>query len=272
MPRLLEDRAIGGALADVATRLYAGQTPGNVLQVGPDGKSLVLGPLVGGGAGSTGPTGPGAGATGATGPAGSATISSVGPRQILFSSPGNYTWTVPNNTNYIILNVVGGGSSGGPGSVTQVAVQDYGGGGSDVGAGTSITYSTVITPGPTGQAGGSLRVEAQVTPGGTVTITVGAGGLGLPANSTSFSSPGSSSAVGGLINVNNASPPVTNIVCNGGSLSSATGPVPRAGSSPSGLFSPFLQEYGQGGTGGDGYGVSGAGSSGAVLIEWVQVT
>lgn len=259
MPRLLEDRAIGGALADVATRLYSGQTPGNVLQVGPDGKSLVLGPITGAGSGATGPTGPGVGATGATGPAGAAVITSVGPRQVLFDSPGTYTWTVPNNTNYIILNVVGGGSGGGFGSVDV----DY--------TGADGGFSTT-TVGASGQAGGSLRAEAQVTPGGTVTITVGAGGLGSQANPAANSLPGTSSAVGGLVNVNNASPPVTNVVCNGGSFQGYTTTPTRASTTPTGLYSPFLSEYGTGGTGGDGYGAPGNGGGGAVLIEWVEVT
>lgn len=257
MPRLLEDRAIGGSLSDVATRLYAGQTPGNVLQVGADGKSLVLGPVPANASGATGPTGPGVGATGATGPAGSAVISNVGPRQILFGSVGSYTWTVPSNTNYIIVNAVGGGSGGGLGSVNE----NY------TGEGGGFSSTTV---GETGQAGGSIRAEAQVTPGGTVTITVGAGGLGTQANPPGFSFPGTSTAVGGLLAVDgNAG--VTNIVCNGGTLQGGSTST-RASSTPSGLFSPFLQEYGIGGTGGDGYGAPGNGSGGAVLIEWVEVT
>lgn len=261
MPRLLEDRAIGGALADVATRLYAGQTPGNVLQVAPDGQSLVLGPITGAGSGATGPTGPGVGATGATGPAGAAVITSVGPRQQLYATPGSYTWTVPNNTNYIILNVVGGGSGGGPGNVNQ----EY------TGADGGFVYTTTV--GPTGQPGGSLRAEAQVTPGGTVTITVGSGGLGSQANPAASSLPGTASAVGGLLAVNGDAA-VTNIVCNGGTFQggSTTTPVPRAASTPTGLFSPFLSEYGQGGAGGDGYGAPGNGGGGAVLIEWTEVT
>lgn len=260
MPRLLEDRVVGGALADIATRLYAGQTPGNVLQVGPDGKSLVLGPVPANASGATGPTGPGAGATGATGPAGAATINNVGPRQILFDSPGSYTWTVPNNTNYIIVNAVGGGSGGGLGSINT----DY------TGQGGGFSTTTV---GTSGQPGGSLRAEAQVTPGGTVTITVGAGGLGSQANPAANSLPGTPSAVGGLLAVN-GDVAVTNIVCNGGTLQGGftTSVIPRAGTTPSGLFSPFLSEYGLGGAGGDGYGAPGNGGGGAVLIEWVEVT
>lgn len=256
MPRLLEDRAIGGSLSDVATRLYAGQTPGNVLQVGADGKSLVLGPVPANASGATGPTGPGVGATGATGPAGSAVISNVGPRQILFGSVGSYTWTVPSNTNYIIVNAVGGGSGGGLGSPDSAGDQS----------------PTAATTGETGQAGGSLRAEAQVTPGGTVTITVGAGGLGTQANPPGFSFPGTSTAVGGLLAVDGDAG-VTNIVCNGGTLQGTPSTtIPRASSTPSGLFSPFLQEYGYGGTGGYGYGAPGNGGGGAVLIEWVEVT
>jgi len=44
MPKLLDTRLIGQDIADVATRDYASVRPGQVLQVGTDGESLVIGP------------------------------------------------------------------------------------------------------------------------------------------------------------------------------------------------------------------------------------
>lgn len=260
MPQLLDNRVVGGSLADVLTRLYTGQTPGNVLQVGPDGKSLILAPIPASALGPTGPAGSGVGSTGATGPGGPATVSSVGPRLAGFNTPGSYSWTVPSNVNYIIINAVGGGGAGGIGTF------------SSPGDGSGGPF---VEGGQPGQSGGSLRVEAQVTPGGVVTITVGAA-------ATQSGFPGSATSVGGLVAVSgNAG--VNQVLCNGGAgggtyyLDPAVdrswwNPAARASTTPSGLVSPMLAAYGVGGAGSSNNVALGSpGTTGAVLIEYVNV-
>jgi hypothetical protein len=72
MPRLLDDRVVGGGQADVVNRSYAGAQPGWVLVVDNSLRNLVLSPQAGptGATGAQGAQGA-AGGVGPTGPAGS---------------------------------------------------------------------------------------------------------------------------------------------------------------------------------------------------------
>lgn len=263
MPRLLDNRIVGLSVADVATRSFAGSPPGSVLQVAADGQSLILGPaaLIPGTA-VTGPTGPGGGPQGETGPPGPATIQSVGLRYELFSTPGNFSWTVPSNVTHVIINAVGGGGGGDTSDPP---------GGED---------SNQPNPGPSGQSGGSLRVSAEVTPGSLISGVVGTGGRGENLQLGNGSQlPGTATTVGGLISVND-DVGINSIVCNGGAAAGLAGvntlewwePGSRASTIPVGLVSPFIAEYGVGGAGNIWAQNSENGKGGAVMIEWVSVT
>jgi len=96
---------------------------------------------------------------------------------VLFDEAGSYTWTVPAGVTKIRLALGQGGSGGNGGSA--------GTNGSD-----GETYDAEPTPGTGGAAGTAgtpgkilaTSAEYQVTPGDTLTITVGAGGTAGAAN------------------------------------------------------------------------------------------
>jgi hypothetical protein len=266
MPQLLKPQLIGGEFGDIITQLYVGQTPGNVLQVAPDGKSLILGPVPANTAGATGPTGPGVGSTGPVGPAGPAIVASVGTAYELFTTPGQFSWTVPSNVDNIIINAVGGG-----------------GGGAEGLPGFSGDQLVPDTSGQTGQSGGSLRVSAQVTPGSVITGTIGRGGLGANRVTVLNATPGTATSVGPFLSVNGDFS-VSNILCNGGIGGGITpffygvgwfDPTARASTTPTGLVSPMIAQYGLGGIGGLNLfnaNIEGLnGGNGAVMIEYVTV-
>ena len=71
-----------------------------------------------------------------------------------WGTPGTYSWTVPQYTNQLTINMVGGGGAG----------YGYHFGG----------YGTAATPG--GPGGGIQNLVLSVNPGDTISITVGAGG------------------------------------------------------------------------------------------------
>jgi prepilin-type N-terminal cleavage/methylation domain-containing protein len=96
----------------------------------------------------------GGGGSGGNGSSGGGT-----PYKVVFNSPGTYTWVVPAGVNKIYVTGVAGGGGGGGG---------YGaGGGGGYGAGGG---------GGSGQA--CLNLPLTVSPGETLTITVGSGGSG----------------------------------------------------------------------------------------------
>jgi len=82
-----------------------------------------------------------------------------------YGTPGSYTITVPSGTGWSAINMrftlqgAGGGGGGGAGSANSLATCSGGGGG----AGSSVTITL-----------------ANVTPGSSYTLTVGAGGYGAP--------------------------------------------------------------------------------------------
>ncbi|WLH47464.1 phage tail protein [Pseudomonas beijingensis] len=89
--------------------------------------------------------------------------------KIYFKAPGVYQWTVPASVTKVYVEVVGGGGSGAFGTL-------------DTGAGG-------------GGAGGISKRLVSVTPGSTVTVTVGAGGTYVTAANT-VGNPGGSSSFG----------------------------------------------------------------------------
>lgn len=89
---------------------------------------------------------------------------------VSFSSSG--TWIVPAGVTQLIATIIGGGGGGGNGNSHTV-------GGGDSG---STTYNY---PGGNGGDGGSALISIAVTPGDTITFTIGAGGAARANGSTS---------------------------------------------------------------------------------------
>ena len=279
MPRLIEDRVIGGSLSDVAIRGYDSTQPGWVVQVAVDGKSLTVGPVPagqpgppgpdglaitgpGGPPGPTGPPGPGGGPPGPTGspgpgggppgPTGAPGSGPPGPpvtgvylKQILFASAGGYSWTVPANVRAVIVSLKGGGCGGEGGWVA-----------------TSEGTEQPIS-GLAGGSGSSLRHNLDVTPGSVITLSIGGGSVGTATGAGS--GPGPIPGPGGPTIV---STPGVNLIANGGTPGGAGGNQ----TTPMGLIATSLAQFGLGGAAGVGYGSGSSGNPGAVLIEWVEVT
>ncbi len=141
-------------------------------------------------------------------------VASSIPTVYTFTTTGSNSWTVPTGVTYVIANIQAGGggtsngaTAGGTGgsssvafaagtqtatgggsngststfgvntNLTDVTPEEYGAGGkrvwSDISNPTSGGSRPVVTQ---GAKGGFLRVGGEVTPGATLTITVGAGG------------------------------------------------------------------------------------------------
>lgn len=90
--------------------------------------------------------------------------------QIEYRTPGIYSFVVPNGVTSISAVGVGGGASGGGGSSTR---------GGDGGPGGDLVYANNIP----------------VTPGETLTVQVGAGGIGRPANTNTSYDLGNSTTI-----------------------------------------------------------------------------
>jgi len=105
--------------------------------------------------------------------------------QVSYTSPGSYTFTVPEGIYEIFAQVWGAGGGGGGGGAGGIYGSDAGGGGGGGGG---------------GGAGGYIEGWIPVSPGQTLSITVGAGGSGGSGGSTSGAG-GSPGGVGGVSSV-----------------------------------------------------------------------
>lgn len=145
----------------------------------------------------------------------------------------NCTWTVPTGVTAISYLVVGGGGGGGGAASTSVSNNLGGGGG---GAGGIVSSSTL-----------------SVSPGGTITLTVGAGG--------SAGSAGSSGGNGGGSTLNYSSTTITSAGGNGGAGSPGGGDQNSlsgdGGSNGSYSGGVNVWDGGGGGAGAGGNGVNG---------------
>lgn len=97
-----------------------------------------------------------------------------------FLNPGSYSWTVPNNVEYVNIFAAGGGGGGGVGSEL---------GSSKIYADTTGYYfASPLSGGTTGGGGGSggynQLTKVRVTPGEVFKIRVGAGGAAYPSRNT----------------------------------------------------------------------------------------
>lgn len=192
--------------------------------------------------------------------------STVGTRGQAFTSNG--TFTIPTGVTALKVTVVGGGGGGGGGSSTCNPIQGWAGGG----GGTSIVYLTGLTPGNTisvtigaggtagatagnGGAGGNSSIQS-----GTQTITTvtgNGGGAGLYNNSAGGAGGSGSNAtfvIPGQYGTKKIYPG-GNSTAGWGGLKDTGGSTPSTG-------------YGAGGSGFQDTGPGMAGTSGIVIFEW----
>lgn len=197
----------------------------------------------------------------------------VGFRGQAFTSNG--TFTIPTGITAIKVTVVGGGGSGGAGYYNCICGTTYViGGGGGGGGGTAISFFTGLTPGNTisvtvGGAGGNSSVSS-----GTQTITTATGNAGSAGGAASNSYVGTAGAGGG------ASGGTINITGGGGGSgnpartsgfggnSSLGGTARSILSTGNGLAGASGSLYGGGGSGGAGNGGGGSGAQGIVIFEW----
>jgi hypothetical protein len=152
-------------------------------------------------------------------------------RTVTFSFPGTYSWSVPACAEQICVEAWGGGGGGSANAGTNQQGSGGGGGGGGYGAQCFA-----------------------VTPGSSISITVGAGGNG--------GASGGNTVVGSLLTANGGSPGITGSTGgtggNGGSSTAASTAV--GGTGFPGAFGCAIAG-GRGGAGGNG-GAGGAGGSG----------
>ena len=116
-------------------------------------------------------------------PNNAASVEQLNNRKQIFTSSGSFTGPVGVTTMYLSgCAPGGGGGAGGPGSINSSPAWAGGGGGG--GAGQSLQ-----------------RAAYSVTPGGTITVTIGSTGLG---GATSGTNPGNSGTSGGTLVISGA--------------------------------------------------------------------
>jgi hypothetical protein len=176
-----------------------------------------------------------------------------------FTSSG--TFTIPVGVTAIKITVVGGGANGGAGYTPACSNPVAGDGGK--GSGVAVKFATGLTP------GGTLTVTVGASNGGTSTVVSGTQSITTISASTTAVSGGTVNTVGpnggiGSGNAQNGSPGGTG---GAGFAAFGGGGSPGAGAGGAGGAG-----YGGGGGGGgdnSGGGVSGgAGKQGIVVFEW----
>lgn len=157
--------------------------------------------------------------------------------EIIFASPGTYTWTVPDGVTSVSAVAVGGGGGGASGAKSQAG-----------GCGGGLGWMTSIP----------------VTPGETHTITVGAGGVGGSSATVGNGGAGGSSSFGSVFSVTGGLGGAGEDRTNGGG--SPTG-ADGGGVGGDASTSPFASQM-MGGGGAAGY--SGKGGCGGVNVTTGQ--
>jgi hypothetical protein len=198
------------------------------------------------------------------------TLVSGGGKGQAFTSNG--TFTIPTGITTIKVTVVGGGGNGG--SATFAGTCNTGSGGGGGGGGAAISYLTSLSPGNTlsvtvGGAGGTSSVASGTQSISTISATGGA--TGTTQTGSSWVSGGAGGVgSGGTINIRGSGGgPGTNQFSTaiGGSsiLGGSTQAISAVTNGPAG------SAYGGGGGGGVGSGSNasgGAGAAGVVIFEW----
>ena len=176
------------------------------------------------------------------------------PSMQVFTTSG--TFTIPANTTRVRVTVVGGGGGGSVGGTYDVQGcpiinLSYGGNGG-------------------GSGGTAVEVISGLTPGNTVTVTIGAGGVlnsgtggtssfGAFCSATGAAGGTGGTGVGGTLNIVGA----TGGAGGGSSGGPVTSQVVQGTGAPS-----VLGKYGSGGNGGSGGTGSTAGAAGVVIVEY----
>lgn len=193
-----------------------------------------------------------------------ATSTYVGQRGQAFT--GNNTFTIPTGVTAVKVTVVGGGGNGGNYAANGCSFLSGGGGG---GGGTAISYLTGLTPGNTlsvtvGGAGGTSSVASGTQTISTISATGGSNGTNATAVSVGIGGSGGLGS-GGTINIGGGGG-------GGGSLIVTYTPTGGVGGSSTmgggGAASANAgRVYGGGGSGGSS-GNGAAGAAGIVVFEW----
>lgn len=200
-----------------------------------------------------------------------------------FTTPGNYTWDVPQGVTSVLLSMTGGGEAGGSTEARPYTVDLALTGGSG-----SYSEPVQVNMFPGGSGGFVQEYPVTVVPGSRLCITVGAGGQphgvigdyrGVRGQSSSLvacsgGTPGLINCTGGGSDSPWAGAPGTcNVQPSGGTIGYW---VEKQGSYvPGGVG---LLGYGAGGYAGRCWGqcgtpsggIGGAGGDGAVLLKWVE--
>lgn len=247
MPRLLDNRIVGGAI-DVFNRTPDSLVPGNVLTVLGDGKTTAFVPAV------TGPTGS-QGGVGATGPQGLQGLQGVPGDPGVPASISNYSYQIHFTGN--------NGSFRVPVGLTVMVISAMGGGG---GGSNGLDFEGgSATAGDVGCPARGWRSRVNVVPGTIITWTIGlggaggqtSGGIGLNGGDTVVNIPG----VGTLVSPGGQG--------QGGAACAAWTP-PFSGV----MYPVELAAMGYGAGGASFSPLNGGGqpgTNGAVYLEWIQI-
>jgi Putative Ig domain len=171
--------------------------------------------------------------------------SSYSYRLLTFTGAGTCTWNVPAGFGLIQnMALIGGGGGGGAGNFDGASLIGGGGGGGAMGS--SDLY------GPTGWS---------LTPGTTVTVTIGAGGAG--GSASTINSPGGNGATGGATSWIPASGTSITVAGGPGGIGGSylSGPVGGAGGNFAGMYTQGAGPNGAS-KGGSGYNGNGGGGAG----------
>ena len=163
-----------------------------------------------------------------------------------YATPGTYTFTVPDNVTQVTAIVAGGGGGGSGGGAGYIGDGGGGGGG----------YIDSLTVTPLG------TISVSVGAGGAGGATLAAGGAGGTSSFSTYSIGGGGGGVYGAT-VGGVGAVGDGYGGNGGNGDGSTG----IGTGGASSFSKYI--YGQGGHGGNSDGSAGtAGANGAVIILW----
>lgn len=189
----------------------------------------------------------------------------------LFTTPGTFTWLVPSGVNTIFVDAVSGGQGGAGGQASATG----GGGGGGAGGAWIRGYAANVTPGSTLTlvvGSGGLGAAAGSN-GGTANMTTSISGTNTPLPSLSYSGTSAQTGAagaggnGGLFRTG-----VGLVVSTGGTNAPTNG-----GAGLSSATTVFQDQVGgQGGVGGAGGGSSGStganGGNGGPMSAWFLVT
>jgi hypothetical protein len=183
-------------------------------------------------------------------------------RQVVFQTPGSTSWVVPTGITQAFVEVVGAGGGGGGGGDGSAGGQvgNVGGGG--------------------GGGGYGFKLCTGLTPGASITVTVGAGGVEGNSGNSFAGQTGGTSSFGALISCTGGTGGVRGVftdnfngaggTCTGGDLAMTGG---RGGASGPNVLAyavaQVLNNYAMGGMAGGGYSLVGWGAAGSTGLNGI---